>query len=106
MEYTQFGTTGMQVSRLCLGCMSYGEPDRGTHAWSLTEAESRPHIRRAIESGINFFDTANGYSAGSSEEIMGRALKEFAYRDEIVVATKAYFPWRRAPNRVVFRAKL
>lgn len=98
MEYTQFGTTGMQVSRLCLGCMSYGEPDRGTHAWSLTEAESRPHIRRAIESGINFFDTANGYSAGSSEEIMGRALKEFAYRDEIVVATKAYFPWRRAPN--------
>ena len=98
MHYTQFGRTGMQVSRLCLGCMSYGEPDRGAHGWSLTEAESRPHIRRAIESGINFFDTANGYSAGSSEEIMGRALKDFAYRDEIVVATKAYFPWRRAPN--------
>lgn len=98
MQYTQFGNTGMQVSRLCLGCMSYGEPDKGAHEWSLTEETSRPHIRRAIESGINFFDTANGYSAGSSEEILGRALKDFAYRDEIVVATKAYFPWRRAPN--------
>ncbi len=98
MKYTQFGTTGMQVSRLCLGCMSYGEPDRGAHAWSLTEEASRPHIRRAIESGINFFDTANGYSAGSSEEIVGRALKDYAFRDEIVVATKAYFPWRQAPN--------
>lgn len=98
MQYVQFGNTGLQVSRLCLGCMSYGEPGRGNHEWTLDEASSRPHIRRAIESGINFFDTANGYSAGSSEEIIGRALKDFAYRDEIVVATKAYFPWRRAPN--------
>ena len=98
MDYVNFGKTGLKISRLCLGCMSFGEPDRGQHPWSLTEADSRPLIRRAIELGINFFDTANMYSDGSSEEITGRALKDFANRDEIVIATKAYFPWRLAPN--------
>jgi len=92
MDYVNFGKTGLKISRLCLGCMSFGEPDRGQHPWSLTEADSRPLIRRAIELGINFFDTANMYSDGSSEEITGRALKDFANRDEIVIATKAYFP--------------
>ena len=98
MDYVSFGNTGLKVSRLCLGCMSFGEPDRGQHPWSLTEADSRPLIRRAVELGLNFFDTANMYSDGSSEEIVGRALKDFANRDEIVIATKGYFPWRRAPN--------
>ena len=98
MDYVNFGNTGLKVSRLCLGCMSFGEPDRGQHEWTLTEAASRPLIRKAIESGINFFDTANMYSGGSSEEIVGRALKDFANRDEVVVATKAHFPWRLAPN--------
>ncbi|KCZ84555.1 protein YajO [Hyphomonas adhaerens MHS-3] len=98
MDYVNFGNTGLKVSRLCLGCMSFGEPDRGQHPWSLTEDASRPLIRRAVELGFNFFDTANMYSGGSSEEIIGRALKDFAYRDEIVIATKAHFPWRLAPN--------
>lgn len=98
MQYTTFGNTGLQVSRLCLGCMTYGESGSGTHEWTLDEATSRPLIRQAIEAGINFFDTANAYSAGTSEEILGRALKDFAQRDEVVVATKAYAPWRRAPN--------
>lgn len=98
MEYVRFGNTGMRVSRLCLGCMSYGEPDRGPHPWTLDEAQSRTHIRRAIELGINFFDTANIYSHGSSEEIVGRALKEFGRRDEIVLATKVFNALRKAPN--------
>ena len=98
MDYVSFGNTGLKVSRLCLGCMSFGEPERGQHPWSLTEETSRPLIRRAIEHGFNFFDTENMYSDGSSEEIVGRALKDFANRDEIVLATKAYFPWRLAPN--------
>ena len=98
MDYVFFGNTGLQVSRICLGCMSYGGPDRGPHPWTLPEAESRPLIRAAIEAGVNFFDTANMYSAGSSEEIVGRALKDFARRDEIVVATKTFMPWRGAPN--------
>nr|WP_321359875.1 aldo/keto reductase [uncultured Hyphomonas sp.] len=98
MDYVNFGNTGLKVSRLCLGCMSFGEPDRGQHPWSLTEDASRPLIRRAVELGFNFFDTANMYSDGSSEEIIGRALRDFAHRDEIVIATKAYFPWRLAPN--------
>ena len=97
MEYTTFGPTGLQVSRLCLGCMTYGEA-QGTHDWTLDEEASRPMIRQAVEAGINFFDTANAYSAGSSEEIVGRALKDFCNRDEIVVATKAFAPWRQAPN--------
>ena len=100
MQYVFFGNTGMQVSRICLGCMSYGEPDRGPHPWTLSEDESRPLIRQALEAGINFFDTANMYSAGSSEEIVGRALKDFARRDEIVLATKTFMPWGAGPNTI------
>ncbi|MGJ0191973.1 aldo/keto reductase [Pantoea sp. RRHST58] len=92
MKTTQLGNTDLEVSRLCLGCMTFGEPDRGRHAWTLPEASSRPLIQQALEAGINFFDTANSYSDGSSEEIVGRALKAFARREEIVVATKVYFP--------------
>ncbi|WP_217547393.1 aldo/keto reductase [Pantoea sp. GbtcB22] len=84
--------TDLQVSRLCLGCMTYGDPTRGNHAWTLPEESSRPLIKQALEAGINFFDTANSYSDGSSEEIVGRALKDFARRDQVVVATKVYFP--------------
>ncbi|MET0360834.1 MAG: aldo/keto reductase [Sphingobium sp.] len=98
MQYTQLGRTGLLVSRLCLGCMSFGESGQGPHDWTLNEEESRPFFRQALEAGINFFDTANGYSAGTSEEITGRALKDFARRDEIVIATKGYAPWRNAPN--------
>ena len=92
MKTTQLGNTDLQVSRLCLGCMTFGEPDRGRHAWTLPEESSRPLIRQALEAGINFFDTANSYSDGSSEEIVGRALKAFARREDVVVATKVYFP--------------
>jgi 1-deoxyxylulose-5-phosphate synthase len=98
MEYVKLGSTGLDVSPLCLGCMSYGEPGRGPHSWSLDEEASRPFFRQAIEAGINFFDTANVYSAGSSEEITGRALKEFARRDEIVLATKVHGRMRPGPN--------
>jgi len=98
MDYALLGKTGLRVSRLCLGCMSFGIGARGQHAWTLDEADSRPLIRQAVEAGINFFDTANGYSDGTSEEITGRALKDFCLRDEIVVATKVFFPWRNAPN--------
>ncbi len=98
MEYVKLGTTGLDVSRICLGCMSYGEPDRGGHPWSLSEEDSRPFIRRALDLGINFFDTANVYSAGSSEEIVGRALRDFAPRDEIVIATKVHGRMRPGPN--------
>jgi len=98
MEYVRLGRTGLQVSRLCLGCMSYGEPDRGPHAWTLDEASSRPFLKRAVESGINFFDTANVYSDGTSEEIIGRALKEYARRDEVVIATKVHGRMHPGPN--------
>jgi aryl-alcohol dehydrogenase-like predicted oxidoreductase len=98
MEYVNLGNTGLKVSKLCLGCMSFGEPGSGIHEWTLDEKASRPLIREAVEAGINFFDTANGYSAGSSEEIVGRALKECGRRDELVIATKVYLPWREAPN--------
>ncbi|RIJ70888.1 aldo/keto reductase [Nakamurella silvestris] len=98
MDYTKLGRTGLDVSPLALGCMSYGESGRGTHAWTLTEEESRPFIRRAVELGINFFDTANMYSAGHSEEILGRALKEYANRESVVIATKVYMPMREEPN--------
>jgi len=98
MEYTKLGTTGLDVSRLCLGCMTYGVPDRGNHAWTLDEEASRPILRHAIEGGINFFDTANVYSDGTSEEIVGRAIKEFARRDEVVLATKVHGRMRRGPN--------
>ena len=98
MEYTKLGRTGLDVSRICLGCMSYGGGNRGNHAWSLGEEESRPFIKRALEAGINFFDTANRYSLGSSEEILGRAIKDFARRDEVVIATKVYGRMRPGPN--------
>jgi 1-deoxyxylulose-5-phosphate synthase len=98
MDYTRLGHTGLQVSRLCLGCMTYGEPKRGNHEWTLDEESSRPFIREALEAGINFFDTANVYSAGSSEEILGRALRDFARRDEVVVATKVHGKMAEHPN--------
>jgi len=98
MEYVNLGKTGMKVSRICLGCMTYGVPERGSHPWSLPEAESRPFIQRALESGINFFDTANVYSDGTSEEILGRALKDFARREDVVVATKVHGRMRPGPN--------
>jgi aryl-alcohol dehydrogenase-like predicted oxidoreductase len=98
MNYVKLGRTGLDVSRICLGCMSYGGSNRGNHAWSLGEEESRPFIKRALEAGINFFDTANRYSLGSSEEILGRAVKDFARRDEVVIATKVYGRMRPGPN--------
>ncbi|MBD0318724.1 MAG: aldo/keto reductase [Gemmatimonadetes bacterium] len=98
MEYVKLGRTGLEVSRVCLGCMTYGVPERGAHPWTLAEEESRPLIRCALELGINFFDTANTYSDGTSEEIVGRALRDFARRDEVVVATKVFFPMRGGPN--------
>lgn len=99
MKFTRLGQSGLSVSRLCLGCMTYGDKSKGWHGdWLLDEDESRPFFRQALEAGINFFDTANGYAGGSSEEITGKLLKEMAKRDEIVVATKAFIPWRNAPN--------
>jgi aryl-alcohol dehydrogenase-like predicted oxidoreductase len=95
VEYRKLGSTGLEVSRICLGCMSFGVADR---AWTLGEEDSRPFIQRAIEAGINFFDTANVYSKGSSEEIVGRALKDFAKREEIVLATKVHGRMRPGPN--------
>ncbi len=98
MNYVKLGRTGLDVSRICLGCMSYGGSNRGNHAWSLGEEESRPFIKRALEAGINFFDTANRYSLGSSEEILGRAVKDLARREEVVIATKVYGRMRPGPN--------
>jgi aryl-alcohol dehydrogenase-like predicted oxidoreductase len=88
MKYVQLGNSGLKVSQLCLGCMSYGLPERGTHTWTLDEEKSRPFVKKALEVGINFFDTANVYSDGTSEEIVGRALRDFSTRDAIVLATK------------------
>ena len=98
MRYRKLGSTGLDVSVLCLGCMSFGDPQRGGHPWSLDEDRSRPVIRRALEAGVNFFDTANVYSAGSSEEIVGRALGEFAQREDVVIATKVHGRMRPGPN--------
>lgn len=98
MDYVKFGNTGLEVSKLCLGCMTYGVSDRGSHAWTLDEAKSRPLIKQAIELGINFFDTANVYSDGTSEEIVGRALKDFTRRDDVVIATKVFNRMRPGPN--------
>ncbi|MBV9202362.1 MAG: aldo/keto reductase [Alphaproteobacteria bacterium] len=98
MDFVKLGRTGLEVSRICLGCMSYGAANQGNHAWSLGEEESRPFIKRALEAGINFFDTANRYSLGNSEEILGRAIKDFARRDEVVIATKVYGRMRPGPN--------
>ena len=98
MDYVKFGKTGLGVSRLCIGCMTYGIPDRGSHPWTLDEEKSRPLIRKALDLGINFFDTANVYSDGTSEEIVGRALKEFVKRDDIVLATKVNGRMRPGAN--------
>src|SRR6202045_1479138 len=98
MDYVKLGRTGLDVSRICLGCMSCGDGNRGNHAWSLSEEESKPFIKKALEAGINFFDTANRYSLGNSEEILGRAIGDFARRDEVVIATKVYGRMRPGPN--------
>jgi len=98
MEYARLGTTGMKVSRICLGCMGFGDAEHWTHKWVLNEENSRPVIRKALELGVNFFDTANVYSTGVSEEILGRALKDFARRDEVVIATKVRGRMRPGPN--------
>ncbi|NUP75254.1 MAG: aldo/keto reductase [Sinomonas sp.] len=98
MHYTRLGKTGLEVSRLAVGCMSFGDPQRGNHPWSLPEEESRTLIKQAVEAGINFFDTANVYSDGSSEEIVGRALKDFADRDWVVLATKVHGRMHEGPN--------
>jgi 1-deoxyxylulose-5-phosphate synthase len=97
MDYARFGSTGLTVSRLCLGCMTYGDPS--WREWVLDEEASRPFIREALESGINFFDTADMYSLGRSEEVLGRALKDMARRDEVVIAR-----WDRSPTRTASRA--
>jgi 1-deoxyxylulose-5-phosphate synthase len=98
VDYVNLGKTGLKVSRICLGCMSYGVADRGPHPWTLNEEQSRPHLKRALEAGINFFDTANVYSDGTSEEIVGRALRDFAKRDEFVLATKVHGRMHPGPN--------
>src|ERR1700760_4505834 len=98
MRYTKFGPTGMDVSVICLGCMSFGEPDRGRQKWTVDEPAGREIIKQALDAGINFFDTANVYSAGTSEEITGRALADMANRDEIVLATKVHGRMHEGPN--------
>ncbi|MFD0051988.1 aldo/keto reductase [Actinomycetes bacterium NPDC127524] len=98
MEYTKLGNTGLDVSRLCLGCMGFGDAKRWVHPWVLDEENSRPVIKKALELGINFFDTANVYSMGTSEEILGRALKDYTNRDEIVIATKIHGRMHEGPN--------
>ncbi|MYQ46706.1 aldo/keto reductase [Streptomyces sp. SID4985] len=98
MRYVKLGSTGLDVSRICLGCMTYGEPDRGVHEWTLDEEAARPLIRQALEAGVNFFDTANVYSDGTSEEIVGQALRDYGHRDEIVLATKVHGRMRPGPN--------
>ncbi len=98
LPIVKLGRTGLEVSRLCLGCMSYGVPERGTHPWTLGEAESRPFLKRALDLGFNFFDTANIYSDGTSEEICGRALLDYAPRHEIVIATKVHGRMHKGAN--------
>ncbi|MDQ1679074.1 MAG: 1-deoxyxylulose-5-phosphate synthase [Actinomycetota bacterium] len=98
MEYVKLGRTGLDVSRICLGCMSFGEPDRGNHPWTLGEGPSRKLIQKSLAYGINFFDTANVYSDGSSEEIVGKALHDFTVRAEVVIATKVHGRTHAGPN--------
>lgn len=99
MEYTKLGSTGMDVSRICLGCMGFGKDERWAHSsWTLDEEGSRTVIQKALDLGINFFDTANAYAYGNSEEILGQALKDFANRDEVVIATKVFITMRQGPN--------
>lgn len=97
MEYVKFGNTGLDVSRICLGAMGFGDPEKWIHKWVLNEEKSRPVIKKAIDAGINFFDTANVYSMGESERILGKALNDYANRDDIVLATKVHQTMR--PNR-------
>ena len=98
MEYTRLGRTGLEVSRVILGCMSFGEPQRGNHSWTLDEETSRPLLRQAVEAGITTFDTANVYSDGSSEEIVGRALADFGQREDFVIASKVHGRMKDGPN--------
>src|ERR1700730_18348922 len=103
MEYIRLGKTGLKVSRICLGCMSYGEPAKGaltpgSNAWTLNETDSQPFLRQALDLGINFFDTANVYSRGASEEVLGRFLKANVQRENVVIATKVHFEMREGPN--------
>jgi aryl-alcohol dehydrogenase-like predicted oxidoreductase len=103
MEYVNLGKTGLKVSRITLGCMSYGEPavgepKNGRHLWTLNEADSQPFLKQALDLGINFFDTANAYSSGASEEVLGRFLKKNVRREAVVVATKVFVPMRDEPN--------
>ncbi len=97
MEYVRLGNTGMKVSRICLGAMTYGKPTE-RWPWALNEAQSRPFIQKALELGINFFDTADMYSYGTSEEVVGNALRDFSRRDDVVIATKVFQPMSQAPN--------
>ncbi|HEY8193717.1 MAG TPA: aldo/keto reductase [Hyphomicrobium sp.] len=101
MDYVKLGHTGIEVSRFCLGCMSYGQSDSGVMkwAWTLSEEDSRPHIKSALEAGINFFDTANVYSHGESERVLGRAIRDFTKREDVVIATKVYSPMGSGPNQ-------
>src|SRR5512145_3555688 len=96
MQYVNLGRTGLKVSRLCLGAMTYGDP--AWRPWILAEEAGRPILERAIQHGINFFDTADMYSLGGSEEVLGRALRDFTSRDTVVIATKAFFPMSADPN--------
>ncbi len=98
MEYVKLGNTGLDVSKICLGCMGFGDPAKWIHSWVLNEENSRPVIREALEKGINFFDTANVYSMGASEEILGRAIRDYANRDEVVLATKLHGRMHEGPN--------
>ncbi|MBB3966251.1 aldo/keto reductase [Rhizobium metallidurans] len=98
MDYVKFGGTGLEVSKICLGCMTFGDPGRGNHSWTQAEEPSRALIRQALEAGINFLDTANTYSDGSSEEIVGRAIRDFSRREEIVLATKVFNRMRPGAN--------
>ncbi len=98
MRYTRLGTSGLEVSRICLGCMSFGESTRGNHLWTLDEERSEEIIRHSLELGINFLDTANVYSLGSSEEILGRVLPKYAKRDDLVIATKVHGRMRDGAN--------
>lgn len=98
MKYVKLGNTGMDVSQICMGCMSFGMADSGFHGWTLNEEESRTIIKRSLDLGINFYDTANCYSYGSSEEILGRAIRDYAKRDEVVIATKVFIKMREGPN--------
>ena len=98
MKYVKLGNSGLEVSQICLGCMSFGESGMGTHAWTLNEETSRQFMKKSLDAGINFFDTANVYSLGTSEEFVGRALRDYALRDEVVVATKVHGTMRKGRN--------